>query len=127
VPAAIGQINLAADSLMIEHFLAGKEQSYNMQHSLHLQYHQKPVLKLALGFYKKVLSEQISANCEFEPTCSSFSWLALDEFGIIKALLLTADRLTRCNGMAQTEASPYLIRNNDAKIVDYPYQYRITR
>jgi len=84
------------------------------------------IFKAPLLFYKSVLSEQISASCEFNPTCSSFSMLAFTEFNFLKALLLTADRLTRCNGTALSETIPYLIQINDSKIMDYPDMYRVT-
>ncbi|MBI9068053.1 MAG: membrane protein insertion efficiency factor YidD [Salinivirgaceae bacterium] len=78
----------------------------------------------ALWVYKNGLSEQISANCEFEPSCSTFSLHALHELGYLKGLFLTADRLTRCNGNAIFEAPKYLITKDHAKIKDYPVYYR---
>lgn len=80
----------------------------------------------ALWVYKKTLSEQISAHCEFEPSCSSFSLQAIHELGYVKGIFLSADRLTRCNGYAFFEAPNYLIKYN-AKIYDPPAFYRFNK
>ena len=117
-----GQNVQIADTVFIKRFYAEREHN----HKTTLP-NRTNALKMPLAFYKKVLSEQLSANCEFEPSCSSFSWYAMEEFGFLKALLLTADRLTRCNGNAQSETFPYLIKSDDTKILDYPHQYRITK
>jgi uncharacterized protein len=122
--ALFAQVDFSVDSALLAKY---SKNEFKIKRSQPLQYKHIVLLKLALGAYKEVLSEQISANCEFMPTCSSFSWLALNEFGVIKALFLTADRLTRCNGNSQPEYFPYLIRSEDAKILDFPYQYKFSK
>lgn len=83
---------------------------------------------LLLLFYKSVLSEQLSSDCAFSPSCSSFSFKAIQEFGFIKGLFLTADRLTRCNGNANLDSAPHLIDNNkNAKVNDIPSFYRSSK
>ncbi len=83
---------------------------------------------LLLLFYKSVLSEQLSSDCAFSPSCSSFSFQAIQEFGFIKGIFLTADRLTRCNGNANLDTAPYLIDNNkNAKVNDIPSFYRSSK
>ena len=79
--------------------------------------------QLLLIFYQKVLSEQISAHCEFEMSCSSFSRNAIKEFGFVRGLLATADRLTRCNGVAQLETHGFLINHQIGKVIDVPALY----
>jgi putative component of membrane protein insertase Oxa1/YidC/SpoIIIJ protein YidD len=120
------QVDFPTDSSLLANYGKKNLKPGTATHMQNLHYRHKTVLKLFLGLYKTVLSDQISANCEFVPSCSSFSWLALDEFGFLKALLLTADRLARCNGNAQSEIFSYLVRHDDAKIMDYPYQYKFT-
>ena len=78
--------------------------------------------KKLLIFYKSILSEQISASCEFETSCSTFSYQSIEEFGFIKGYFLTADRLTRC-GVAFSETPHHLINQTNAKIIDSPAQY----
>ena len=60
------------------------------------------VLKLAgtglIRLYQKFISTQDGPTCNFQPTCSRFGLTCIQEYGIIRGLLLTADRLLRCNG-----------------------------
>jgi uncharacterized protein len=79
---------------------------------------------IALKSYRLILSEQISAGCEYLPSCSIFSLIAIKQFGTIRGILLTSDRLTRCNGNSLLETSPFLINKADDKIRDFPYQYK---
>lgn len=84
----------------------------------------KMTLYIPLYFYQKILSEQIAAVCEFDRSCSNFGLASIKEFGIIKGVSLTADRLTRCNGLAQLETENYLINHINAKVIDEPSMYR---
>ncbi len=85
----------------------------------------KLLLYVPLFAYQKVVSEQISASCSFEPSCSVFSILAIKKLGFIKGLFLTADRLTRCNGQAQEESEFYLYDPIKSKVFDDPEMYRL--
>jgi putative component of membrane protein insertase Oxa1/YidC/SpoIIIJ protein YidD len=53
-----------------------------------------------LYIYQNVLSKHISADCLFIPSCSEFSKQAIKEDGLIKGILLSIDRLNRCNRIA---------------------------
>lgn len=59
-------------------------------------------LKLAatglIRLYQKFISTQDSPACNFVPTCSRFCMACIQEYGIMRGLILTADRLLRCNG-----------------------------
>lgn len=46
--------------------------------------------------YKKYLSKQISAHCQFNHSCSLFMFESMQQFSIAKGVLLGIDRLTRC-------------------------------
>jgi|SRR6185312_127826 len=85
----------------------------------------KLVLFVPLFIYQKFISEQISATCEFEPSCSNFGVQSLKVLGLLKGLFLTADRLMRCNGQAQPEAQYYLIDHYTGKVIDEPSMYKI--
>lgn len=80
----------------------------------------------SLGFYQKVVSPQFSAGCLYELSCSRFSREAIKEFGTIKGIFLTADRLTRCN--RNTLFSLYKNKmNSKGKIIDIPSDYKIKK
>lgn len=60
----------------------------------------------SLGFYQRVLSPQIASNCIYEVSCSRFSSVLVQEFGVLKGGLLSLDRITRCNRVHHAESSP---------------------
>ena len=103
-------------------------QSLNEQNNSKIRYQTTfyNIPKILLIFYKSILSEQISANCEFETSCSTFSFQSIDEFGFVKGFFLTADRLTRC-GFSFAETPQYLINQNNAKIIDNPSLYHFVK
>lgn len=77
----------------------------------------------SLSFYQKVISPQISANCLYEQSCSRFSRASIQEFGILKGLALTADRLSRCNRIASTGINSFRI-TEAGKVIDSPKMYK---
>jgi putative component of membrane protein insertase Oxa1/YidC/SpoIIIJ protein YidD len=80
-----------------------------------------------LWFYKSFISEQLLTDCSFIPSCSRFSYQAIHDLGLIKGIFLTADRLTRCDGVADLEAPPYLIDHKYAKVKDIPSFYKFSK
>ena len=66
---------------------------------------------IMFGFYHDCLSPLKTpvSQCQFNPSCSEYSSIAIKEFGITKGLLMTTDRLIRCSG-------------GHASSNDYPYQ-----
>jgi uncharacterized protein len=54
------------------------------------------VLKI-LVFYKKYISGSgIGNHCRFVPTCSEYSYQAVDKYGVRKGLWLALKRILRC-------------------------------
>jgi uncharacterized protein len=76
-------------------------------------------------FYQSALSPQISADCRFTMSCSNFSKNAITEFGLVKGVALSADRILKCNriGVSMAKISDYDV---NYKILDSPSKYRIT-
>jgi uncharacterized protein len=58
------------------------------------------VFGTSLYVYQNVFSRQISANCLYTPSCSEFSKDAIREYGVLKGVILSIDRLKRCNILA---------------------------
>jgi hypothetical protein len=58
----------------------------------------KLILKL-LEFYKKYLSPGRFGIkiCRFEPSCSRYTFEAVQKYGVIKGILLGGWRVLRCN------------------------------
>jgi len=71
----------------------------------------------ALYVYQNVLSKHISADCLFTPSCSEFSKQAIREYGLLKGVLLSVDRVNRCNRIAGQDLKHYDV---DEKTNRYP-------
>lgn len=79
-------------------------------------------LKGLLKIYQKTVSEQILNDCIYDHSCSSFSQGAVNEYGIIKGLVLTGDRLMRCNRASTVNVAPIRF-TNEGKIKDHWSSY----
>lgn len=79
-----------------------------------------------LFVYQSALSPQISADCRFRMSCSAFSKASIREFGLIKGIALTSDRIMKCNRLAMTDARPGEY-DEFFKLYDTPQKYRIRR
>ncbi len=117
-------MKLAAQSSDID-LLKKHVESAHMETTKHDHAHKELSLpaKVAFSLYRSVLSEQISADCAFDLTCSRFSAAAIRRFGIIKGGLLTVDRLTRCHSSLSAEILPINFNNRTAKVIDDPSMY----
>ena len=47
--------------------------------------------------YQRVLSPALPSRCRYEPSCSRYAAQAIEEFGILRGLVLAGWRLLRCN------------------------------
>src|ERR1700719_1818941 len=52
---------------------------------------------LALRFYKAYLSMLFAGNCRFHPTCSQYTYEAIERFGVARGVWLGMKRLARCH------------------------------
>lgn len=70
--------------------------------------------KLFIGFYQGVMSPVRSpaSQCQFEPSCSEYAKLSIEEYGLPIGTILAADRLMRCSGgNADPAHYPYFARH----------------
>ena len=51
----------------------------------------------AIRIYKKRVSPGLPTACRFQPSCSEYSYEAIEQHGLLKGIVLTAWRLARCN------------------------------
>jgi uncharacterized protein len=55
-------------------------------------------LALALiRFYKRFISPLLPSACRFEPTCSQYTYIAIEKYGVIKGTWLGMKRIGRCH------------------------------
>jgi putative component of membrane protein insertase Oxa1/YidC/SpoIIIJ protein YidD len=97
----------------------------NRHHNVIAQYNPVSlVLKGALLGYQKLVSQQLARGCPYEITCSNFSKLAIQEYGILKGVFISADRILRCNRIGLLDVSPLSINPATGAIIDSPNMYR---
>jgi len=58
----------------------------------------KAFFSLLLGAYSNGVSPADGPTCSFYPTCAGFAKDALHRHGLAEGILMTGDRLMRCNG-----------------------------
>jgi uncharacterized protein len=47
--------------------------------------------------YRRWLSPLLPRRCKYEPTCSQYAVDAVEEFGVVRGVILATWRLLRCN------------------------------
>jgi uncharacterized protein len=69
-----------------------------------------------IKFYQTFISSQDTPQmCNFTPSCSRFGTLSIQKYGAPKGILLTADRLLRCNSTCN---HIYTVNQNVGKLND---------
>lgn len=57
----------------------------------------KKIILLLIKFYQKYISIFLGKNCRFYPTCSTYTYEAIERFGIIKGSFLGIKRIIKCH------------------------------
>ncbi len=50
-----------------------------------------------IRLYQMTLSKMLPPSCRFEPSCSHYTYEAIDKYGLIKGSWLGFKRILRCN------------------------------
>lgn len=55
--------------------------------------------KICLKLIKiyQFFSKMTPPNCRFEPTCSRYTYLAIERFGVLKGIYLGIKRISKCH------------------------------
>lgn len=51
----------------------------------------------AIRFYKRFMSPFLPSACRFEPTCSVYTYQAIEKYGVFKGGWLGIKRISRCH------------------------------
>lgn len=57
----------------------------------------KKIILLLIRFYQKYISIFLGKNCRFIPTCSAYTYEAVERFGVIKGVYLGIRRILKCH------------------------------
>jgi hypothetical protein len=57
----------------------------------------KKILLFLIDFYRRKISPRTRPRCRFCPTCSTYTYEAIERFGAFKGLVLGTWRILRCN------------------------------
>ena len=57
----------------------------------------KNILLIVIRFYQKALSPLFPPSCRFYPTCSTYTYQAIEKYGVIKGSYLGAKRILKCH------------------------------
>ena len=57
----------------------------------------KKTLLLLIKLYKKIFSPLLGNHCRFFPTCSEYTYEAIEKFGAGRGIVLGAKRILKCH------------------------------
>ncbi|WP_459129486.1 membrane protein insertion efficiency factor YidD [Guggenheimella bovis] len=57
----------------------------------------KKLFLFLIRFYQKHISPHTPRACRFYPTCSQYSYQAIEKYGAIKGLYLSIKRILKCH------------------------------
>ena len=61
---------------------------------------------LPIKIYQSVLSPFFGKSCRFEPTCSSYSIEAINQYGVVKGIILSFKRILKCHPWGSSGYDP---------------------
>ncbi len=76
----------------------------------------KKIILLLIKFYQKYISIFTKRNCRFYPTCSTYTYQAIEKFGAIKGIYLGIKRILKCHPFNEGGYDP--IPNKNKKNVE---------
>ena len=56
--------------------------------------------------YQKYLSPLLGPSCRFHPTCSEYTFQAIETYGVLRGGLLAVKRILKCNPWGGSGADP---------------------
>lgn len=57
----------------------------------------KRVVLRALRFYQRFISPAFPPSCRFTPSCSEYTYQAVEKYGVLRGVWLGGARLLRCH------------------------------
>ncbi len=57
----------------------------------------KNMLLFSIRCYQKYISPYLEKNCRFYPTCSQYTYEAIQKYGCLKGIYLGIKRISKCH------------------------------
>ena len=57
----------------------------------------RQVILILIKGYQLILSPYLPPSCRFTPTCSEYTYQAVERYGVLKVTLIGLKRLSRCH------------------------------
>jgi putative component of membrane protein insertase Oxa1/YidC/SpoIIIJ protein YidD len=76
-------------------------------------------IHLLFTSYRDTVSKLRGHACSFEPSCSQYSEQAVEKFGLLKGIVMSADRLERCNACIVLDLYPRGTVHEDGETLAY--------
>ena len=57
----------------------------------------KKIALFAIRFYQRTISRLLPPTCRFYPSCSEYTYQAIDKYGLLKGGWLGVKRISRCH------------------------------
>ena len=83
------------------------------------------LLSSSMWVYQKFISPQLASECPYKPSCSQYSKQLIRDFGIIKGVCCSADRLMRCNRITLSSFPSEAFDPKDQKIHETTNYYSL--
>lgn len=68
-----------------------------------------------ITFYRKYISKFLGKNCRFYPTCSEYTYQAIEKHGTIIGLYLGIKRILKCHPFSQGGYDPVPPKKKNSK------------
>lgn len=81
-------------------------------------------LKGAMLGYQRLMSQQLARSCPYQISCSNFSKQAIEQYGVLKGVFLSADRIMRCNRIGLLDVHAIDLDPDTGMIIDSLSRYR---
>lgn len=57
----------------------------------------KLIILASIRFYQRHISPLLPPSCRYYPTCSQYTFAAVERYGVLKGLWLGVKRISRCH------------------------------
>lgn len=78
----------------------------------------KKIILLLIKFYQVCISPFLGKNCRFYPTCSAYTYEAIEIHGIIKGVYLGVKRILKCHPYNKGGYDPVPPKKTNKKITE---------